>query len=417
MKIIKTTVYVSVVIILTVGYAYPQPIINSASPSWMHKSPAIIGGLNFGNKTPAAPLMWDDCEAALAGTDPSTTVKNEYSQVPYGEVLPAPSNPNVSSEYKTRYRAVNYAPVDSQVAGPHGYSTKYIAGGHQNTGIQGLVDNVALTVGTPGGFANRWFVHFYYRLNPEWPQPCGSQTNHKIFTFQSEMAAYGTGGNQYFYNDFDHHPCNGDSYVLMKAHPNRTVDQASGQNYSPDTTAPWGMWGAIRFGNPIRGWVKLTQEISNDQGFMFIRANNQMVWGGTGNPYFFTGSGNYNLGYSGIRSTTAGGFNRHDSSQPNNNNSFRFFDDLYIDSTLSRVMLCNNASYSASTVCEPQIPTAWDNSSIAVVVNQGALSKGTAYLFIFDAANNVNNVGFPISFDGAPLSTSPSPPTSLRLLQ
>ncbi len=81
-----------------------------------------------------------------------------------------------------------------------------------------------------------------------------------------------------------------------------------------------------------------------------------------------------------------------------NNNAFRYFDDIYIDDTFARVMLANSQNYSNATIIEPQIPFAWSDNSISVTVNLGKFNdSGIANLFVFDADNNYNEVGYPIN--------------------
>jgi hypothetical protein len=70
-------------------------------------------------------------------------------------------------------------------------------------------------------------------------------------------------------------------------------------------------------------------------------------------------------------------------------NAFRYFDDVYIDTSFARVMLANDSSYENATIIEPQIPSAWSGGSITAKVNLGRFPQnGRAYLFIFDANNN-----------------------------
>ena len=99
-----------------------------------------------------------------------------------------------------------------------------------------------------------------------------------------------------------------------------------------------------------------------------------------------------------------------------NNDAFRYFDDIYIDTTFARIILANNSNYDDATVIEPQIPSAWNNTSITCVVNLGKLPEnGTAYLFVFDAGNNHNPIGYPVTIGNAAGSV-PNQPTGLRVV-
>ncbi len=84
--------------------------------------------------------------------------------------------------------------------------------------------------------------------------------------------------------------------------------------------------------------------------------------------------------------------------------------EIYIDNTLARVELGDNASFSACTHREIQIPTSWSTSQITVTANIGTFSAGsTAYLFIVDAAGNAS-AGFPVTIGGTTEATAPGQP-------
>jgi hypothetical protein len=75
----------------------------------------------------------------------------------------------------------------------------------------------------------------------------------------------------------------------------------------------------------------------------------------------------------------------------------RYFADIYLDTSLARVVLGNAATLDACTLREVQIPTAWSESSISIVANLGAMSSGqTAYLFVVDS-DGIASEGFPIA--------------------
>jgi hypothetical protein len=73
-------------------------------------------------------------------------------------------------------------------------------------------------------------------------------------------------------------------------------------------------------------------------------------------------------------------------------------DDFYMDSTQARVEICNAPTFSASTKCELQLPTAWSDGSITAVFNKGYLeSSSAAYVYIINAAGSVNAQGFAVA--------------------
>ncbi len=72
-------------------------------------------------------------------------------------------------------------------------------------------------------------------------------------------------------------------------------------------------------------------------------------------------------------------------------------DEFYMDSTPTRVEVCNAPTFSASTRCELQLPTAWSDTSITVTFKQGHLGAGTAYVYVVNAGGGVNAAGHPIA--------------------
>lgn len=77
--------------------------------------------------------------------------------------------------------------------------------------------------------------------------------------------------------------------------------------------------------------------------------------------------------------------------------AFRYFDDVYVDTTFSRIVLANDESYQRATIVEPQLPSAWGDTAVTATVNLGQLPAGqTAYLFVFDADNEHNDPGVPV---------------------
>ena len=74
-----------------------------------------------------------------------------------------------------------------------------------------------------------------------------------------------------------------------------------------------------------------------------------------------------------------------------------------MDITHARVMLGDNQDYSNCTIMEPQIPSAWSDSSITVTTNLGQLTEpALGYLFVFDADDNHNASGYPVSIGTCP---------------
>jgi hypothetical protein len=73
-------------------------------------------------------------------------------------------------------------------------------------------------------------------------------------------------------------------------------------------------------------------------------------------------------------------------------------DDVYVDTTWSRVLLGDSASYTACRKLEIQIPKTWSTSSITFISNPGAFAPGArVYLYVFDSNGSVNPTGAAIN--------------------
>ncbi len=97
-----------------------------------------------------------------------------------------------------------------------------------------------------------------------------------------------------------------------------------------------------------------------------------------------------------------------------------FFNDIYLDNTWARVMICSGSIWSNRGNCEIQIPTGtntWNPTQLQIQVNQGAFSNSAnAYLYVVDAAGAVNPNGYQITFNaGVPDTTPPSAPSGLSV--
>lgn len=99
--------------------------------------------------------------------------------------------------------------------------------------------------------------------------------------------------------------------------------------------------------------------------------------------------------------------------------AWTFYSSYYLDSSLARVMLCNHQTLrgDGSDICEPQIPQIWSDDSVSVKVNGGKINDGQqAYLFVFNANNELNLLGYPVVFGVVTSDTTPpSPPFGLAV--
>ena len=407
---------IAILLFLGEELTWADPSIDNTTGAWIHKSAVTITGFGFGSKVPAEPLKWDDAEDKTMND--FSSILAEYSHANPGSFAGCPD------PWKIQYRNAPYTAVTTPVEAPHSHSTKYIVGGHHedNTGDhEGR--SVQVTVATSSGFEERWFATWYYTLDPAWPS-CGNSPNHKIITIQSGTQAYSNYPytNQFFYMClYSPNPCAGNSYVGTNYMGNFSSSWCD--YWYPNPTAcpsssPLGSGVQWRGNSPANNnWVRLESRISNDQGFLHFLIDNHYTAKHENRPNWVN---NTNIS-SGIRSFSVGGYYRYylNGAGFQHNNAFRYFDDIYIDCTLSRVVLANNSNYDNATIIEPQIPSIWasNGNSITCTVNLGKLpDSGTAYLFVFDADNNHNPTGFPVQIrTSTGPGTGPSAPGALRM--
>lgn len=85
-----------------------------------------------------------------------------------------------------------------------------------------------------------------------------------------------------------------------------------------------------------------------------------------------------------------------------------FWDELYVDITRARVEIGDAATWAACTHREIQIPSAWSNDAITVNVNQGSFQNGQqVYLYVVDGNGQVNQQGLAVSIGGTFQADSP----------
>ncbi len=101
---------------------------------------------------------------------------------------------------------------------------------------------------------------------------------------------------------------------------------------------------------------------------------------------------------------------------PWNSSNNYWADDIYVDTTWSRVMICAGSTWANSGHCEIQIPAEWGDSSAIVTVQTGILT-GNNYLYVVDSANTANSAGYPVVVGGGtpPDTTPPAAPSGLSV--
>ena len=81
------------------------------------------------------------------------------------------------------------------------------------------------------------------------------------------------------------------------------------------------------------------------------------------------------------------------------------FSEIYIDTSLARVVAADASTWGASSHFEMQVPTSWASDRIEAVSNVGTFGPGQdVWLYVFDEDGLVNPVGYPLT------APDPGPP-------
>jgi len=351
-----------------------DPSVNSVSGTVEHGGVISISGSDFGVKSPAAPLMWDDGEGRTLNSPDALASHgwDHVNQVTYS----VPTRP--------QYNLDGYRNVESV----HVQSLRHITLGHDYSTNPGNPANT-MDLGMDAGSATaQWVMFCYYRLDPLWPA-YESSANLKDIWLGSTGFDESDDPHNYFFQ--------ADGKLTGAAQIGFGVLQG---NSNPACDVLW--WEGNPYNdvgnNPENGWVKYEYIIGTDIGVEKWSVDNHPVYGydeadcigGRGNTRYFS----------------IGSYYRKNAALETDDDAFRHYDDMYLDNTLSRVILTDNQDYDQATIIEPQIPSVWSDGSITATMNLGGLTGDTVYLFVFDADNSHNIVGYPVS--SGPASTCAS---------
>ena len=388
---------------------YAQPNITSVNGTFIHHNSVTIAGSAFGVKNPAPPILWDDCT----------------SSVPLGTYYDAwlPTEAEQGSQYNMAYRNAGFRNIDP----PHNRMNYFLGGAHaisHHSGTYSKGGNVAIGKNIS---SHSYFINYYYRIDPAFDQenhPTAGDNLKEIVLTNTEGAFYPDGWGAFGYTGW----CGSDVPQVN----NRNPIKLARRPINPENQdLPYSCSGnnLVHHNNPVNGWIKMQWEGNYNHQFdgpqivLTTYPDGAKTFqshygdGLTVSEYARGPWANYPK-ENDLRFIGLGGFARVER-QNNGVNSFRYFAGVYMDTTRARVVLGNNQDYTSCTIMEPQIPASWSNSAITVQVNLGTLpDSGTAYLFVFDANNNHNQTGFPVTTGGSSADiTPPDPPEGFKITE
>lgn len=335
-----------------------------------------VTGSGFGTKSGSAPTMWDYGQAAAG------TLLTGWKV--YGTQTP-------NAFYRTYNRTAPFTGASTSIAAPHQFSSRFIAGCHGDGAYSGFPDLnsdtgllMALWTTYAPPAADYYIYWCYYTRNaPEW-------------TFTNSGTAdynYKFYGHSYGQDIYDVSPGGINDHYYLNWQPNQYVSNTAGGSASMNDDHQWvgiqnpdingnnsvyqGVGTLLNPSNAANGWIRcevetrLTAATGAGGGYLKYYENGQLRfnYGGRTDGY-----------PAGNRSNGIGGYSRM-AGFPTN---WRFYADVYMDRQIGnggRFMLTNNATFTSSTIIEPQPWSgSWTDSAVTLQCNRGKLPAGVAHL-------------------------------------
>jgi hypothetical protein len=362
--------------------AWGAPTITDATGTASHGSTITVTGTGFGTKGVAAPLKFDNFEGGSVGTD----VANGW----YADGAAncgAPIHRPIYSTTVVRTNSTKSVQCRFDEASDPGCAGE--DGAHYSSSFG--IANVP-SPGLPVIYMDGWI--YYSAASPE-------SRNVKIIRVHT--AFNGTP------NLFVAFWClnNSDGMIVGETSPNSGKYYDDCNMHGCPFSEPWhgtswwmGAWRHVQLylvqssPNTHDGTIKLwTDGVLDPNATNWMNRTTSTYW----NTAFF---GNYvGHGTDGV------------CPQASTGNTFIYWDDAYVDTTLAHVEIGNASTYNACTQREIQLPTSWSNTSIQFTANQGAFADfNNKYVYVVDRFGGVSN-GRQITnnwLDPRPTMTQPS---------
>lgn len=335
--------------------AQADPVIDSVAGEVGHGNTLTIMGNSFGQKPNAAPRYWADFEAGIQPRDLGQAATWDDLR---GELSAA----------KNRVRSTSALRSDvSSTSGSHGPIIRRMNSDKWYIFLKRYYDFDIATNQGPIGF-NLKTIRF-------WPEKMGGSLpygNNIYINYQGrEQLGNGRAYNEYTTIDGPEWFRNVAPYRWGKWQSEEVIYESGGID-TQDGTFDWIRDGILVWND--RKWRMRTNERPNNYQQIFL----DQVSNGTGpGPLWI------------------------------------YYDDIYMDDTWARVMLCDNANWTHCRQKEIQIPSAWSDGRIEFVLNLGDFDTASQSLFLYvvTAEGTVNHRGMLVS----QCNHCPAPPTGVKI--
>jgi hypothetical protein len=380
---------------ISMGFAFATaaaaPSVQGVQGTLDHQATLTVTGSAFGTKTQAAPVVWDDA----SGTD--LTQKWDYAY------------PSTNDEaFRIKYRSPAEVTLQAGPGGmplPHPHVQKYIAGAHYSSTPVNATSGYDVSAGKSHQEGQLYtYISYYRAADPHWHLNTGCTTsNASDCDHNFKEYDYSAGDDQYGQPEIYICDASGQSPLAPAIEWGANYAEIKLTIFSVNTTLMnWyptvgTVFSKVQVPGPASGgWhkVELLMKHGSADGFHRIYQDNKLVWDVSLNDdQDVPGSRN---------ELVIGGYAREYGTTDEYQNNWRYYADVYYDHSLARVVLADTADYAQAQIVEAQIPSAWSDASITLSANLGKLNAGQlAYLFVFDADDNHNAVGFPVTIGGA----------------
>lgn len=331
--------------------------ITSTSGTKSHGSSVTISGAQFGTKSAAAPVKYDDFQTGASFVANGWTVEGAHT--------PAFSTAELRSG--TPFTRNGECYFERGISGGAGGDTS-------NFHLTGLTQTT-------------YYLDFWTRVNasggPPWPQ--------NLKFIRLHQAGAGASNAYLGWNAADATGTVQDHWILIgeDLNPSGSHGDVEGTNTTIGYDMVYNTW--VHF----QMLVKIgTPGGSNGTLIVYVNGSQESPADNPRTPDWYTGTFPWLVNTeTNFPEAYFGNYVRSD----DHVDVKQYWESVYFDNSFCRVEIGDNASYESCTHREVWVPSAWANGSITATVNRGSFaSNASVYLFVVDANNNAT-AGYPIT--------------------